>query len=184
MTLARRRALATRGVFAIEDPALVFPATVALDTSFVVEALIESQRLHVPCRDFLDRLVASGPTVVTSDLLSVEMAEAVFAIALKERWGREWRWHRSDGRARRKARRLLDDVNTRFRTVLAPLDHVSVPVAPVADAAMNIMGNYGLASYDAVHAAGAIASGAEAIITKDTDFARLPASELGVYTDR
>ncbi|MGO9322065.1 MAG: hypothetical protein ACLQBY_14855 [Solirubrobacteraceae bacterium] len=44
------------------------------------------------------------------------------------------------------------------------------------------MGSYGLASYDAVHAASAIA--AEAIVTVDTGFAFLPSSLLTVYTDR
>lgn len=162
----------------------MFPSTIALDTSFVVEALIETQRLHGPCRDFLERLAESGPTVVTSELLRVEVAEAAFAIALKERWGRDWRRHRSDGRARRKARRLLESVDARLGTILKPLDHVSVPLAAVVDAAEGVMGDYGLASYDAIHAASAIAAGAEAIVTKDTDFARLPAALLTVYTDR
>lgn len=33
------------------------------------------------------RIVESGVAVVTSDLLPVELAEAVFAIVMKERWG-------------------------------------------------------------------------------------------------
>ncbi len=44
--------------------------------------------------------------------------------------------------------------------------------------------DYGLASYDAVHAAAAIAAGAEAIVTTDTGFALLPANTLALYTDR
>jgi len=43
---------------------------------------------------------------------------------------------------------------------------------------------YGLASYDAVHAASAIAAGAEAIATTDAGFALLPASLLLIYVDR
>lgn len=46
------------------------------------------------------------------------------------------------------------------------------------------MTNYGLASYDAVHAATAIAADAEAIVTLDTGFALLPSSVLTIYTDR
>lgn len=46
------------------------------------------------------------------------------------------------------------------------------------------MTGYGLASYDAVHAATAIAAGAEAIVTLDTGFALLPQSMLAIYTDR
>jgi len=44
------------------------------------------------------------------------------------------------------------------------------------------MTSYGLASYDAVHAAGAIAAEADAIVTIDTGFALLPPSLLTVYT--
>lgn len=49
---------------------------------------------------------------------------------------------------------------------------------------MPLMVDYGLASYDAVHAASAITAGAEALVTTDTGFARLPASLLAIYTDR
>lgn len=150
----------------------------------VVEALIESQRLHVSCRGFLERLVESDVTVVTSELLAIELAEASFGIALKERWGRGWRRHRSDGRVRRRARRLLADVTSRYQTLLSSVTHISVPLGAVTDAAASVMTDYGLASYDAVHAAGAVAAGAEAIATTDTNFALLPSSLLAVYTDR
>ena len=46
------------------------------------------------------------------------------------------------------------------------------------------MTDYGLASYDSVHAASAIVTGAEAMITTDTGFALLPSSLLAIYTDR
>jgi predicted nucleic acid-binding protein len=46
------------------------------------------------------------------------------------------------------------------------------------------MTGYGLASYDAVHAASAIAAGAKAIVTLDTGFALLPSAQLAIYTDR
>jgi hypothetical protein len=103
------RRSATRNVFAIEDTELLLPNPVALDTSFVVEALIATQPAHSVCRPFFMRIVESGVSITTSDLLPVELAEAVFGIALKERWGSRWRRHRTDGRARRRAARLLDD---------------------------------------------------------------------------
>ncbi|MGH2951152.1 MAG: type II toxin-antitoxin system VapC family toxin [Solirubrobacterales bacterium] len=160
------------------------PTTVALDTSFLVRALIETEPLHSSCRSLLERLIESGVNVVTSELLPIELAEASFGIALKERWGRQWRRHRSDGRSRRKARRLLADVSSRYESLLSSVTHISIPLALVADAASGIMVDYGLASYDAVHAAGAIAAGAEAIVTTDTGFALLPAGLLLIYTDR
>jgi len=63
-------------------------------------------------------------------------------------------------------------------------DHIPMPLGDTASAARSFMTGYGLASYDAVHAASAVAAGAGAIVTLDTGFALLPASLLAVYTDR
>ncbi len=175
---------ATRGVFAIEDQELLLPDPIALDTSFIVEALLSTQPLHAVCDAFLTRIGDSGITVVTSDLLAVELAETAFAIALKERWGRRWRGHRTDGRARRPATHLLNDTISRYETLLLSIDHFPVPLADTASVARNLMTSYGIASYDAIHAASAIATDAEATVTLDTGFALLPASVLTLYTDR
>jgi len=62
------RRTATRGVFAIEDQALVLPDPIALDTSFVVEALLSTQPLHAVCDDFptASATVASPSSPATS----------------------------------------------------------------------------------------------------------------------
>jgi len=182
--VARGRPPATRRVFSIDALELVPPRTAALDTSFVVDALLETQPLHQLCARFAAHLVEAETTVVTSELLEVELAEAAFAITLKERWGRAWRQHRADDRARRPARRLLEQVMTRLDALLSSVAHVSVPVGRVSSSAATLMARYGLASYDAVHAAAAIVADAEAIVTLDTGFALLPQSLLAVYTDR
>jgi len=182
--MPRGRPPATRRVLSIDAPELLPPRTAALDTSFVVEAVVETQPLHTVCARFAAHLVEAGTTVVTSELLEIELAEAAFAIALKQRWGRNWRRHRADGRARRPARRLLAEVMTRLDELLSPVDHVAVPVGRIASSAATLMTSYGLASYDAVHASTAIAADAEAIVTLDTGFALLPQSLLAIYTDR
>lgn len=179
-----RRRSPTRGVFAIEDPALLLPDPIALDTSFVVEALIATQPLHPTCASFLARIVETGVSVVTSDLLRVELVEAAFSIALKECWGGQWRSHRADGRARRRGGRLLRDALTRYEKLLTSADHIPVPVGRAADMAATMMIDYGLASYDSVHAASAIMAGANAIVTTDTGFALIPTPMLTIYTDR
>jgi predicted nucleic acid-binding protein len=184
MTPARGRQPATRGVYAIEDPALLLPDPIAVDTSFVVEALIVTQPLHAVCAGFLARIAETGVSVVSSDLLPVELAEAAFAIALKERWGGQWRRHRTDGRARRRGGRLLTDTLSHYETLLSSVKHLPVPIGRAASLAATLMTDYGIASYDAIHAASAIAAGAEAIVTTDTGFALLPASRLTLYTDR
>lgn len=184
MAVSGGRRPASRGVFAIEESELLLPDPVALDTSFVVEALIATQPLHGVCDRFLARIFASGVSVTTSELLRVELAEAAFAIALKERWAGQWRRHRTDGRSRPRAGRLLDQTLTRYDKMLGSLTHISLPLSEVSHTATTLMTNYGLASYDAVHAASALSAGADAIVSLDTGFAHLPISLLAVYTDR
>jgi predicted nucleic acid-binding protein len=184
MTPPGGRRSATRGVFAIEEEELLLPDPIALDTSFVVEALIATQPLHGVCNPFLMRIFESGVSVATSELLRVELAEAAFAIALKERWAGRWRRHRTDGRSRPRAGRLLDHTLIRYDKMLGSLTHISIPLGDITTAAAAFMTDYGIASYDAAHAASAIAAGAEAIVTLDTAFALLPSSLLTVYTDR
>jgi predicted nucleic acid-binding protein len=184
MPRPRGRPIATRAIFPLEDPGLILPERIGLDTSFVVEALIETQPLHEVSAAFFERLVEASATVVTSELLEIELAEAAFAIALKQRWGRRWRAHRTDGRARRPARQLLTEVADRSDLLLSSLDRITIPVGRVTSEAAALMTAYGLASYDAVHAATAISAGAAAIVTLDTGFALLPARQLGIYTDR
>ena len=173
-----------RGVFAIEQEQLLLPNPIALDTSFVVEALLTTQPLHPVCSAFFKRIFDSGVSVVTSELLRLELAETAFAIAMKERWRGKWRAHRTDGRSRARAGRLMNDTISRYEALLAPVDHIPVPPGDITSVATTFMTDYGIASYDAAHAASAIAAGARAIVTLDTGFALLPASQLTVYTDR
>ena len=160
-----------RGVFAIEDQQLLLPDPIALDTSFVVEALIATQPLHAACDAFLTRIDESGVTVVTSDLLAVELAESAFAITLKERWGGRWRGHRTDGRSRRPATRRLNHTVTRYEALLFSVNHLPIPVRRVTADARALMSYYGLASYDAVHAA---SDAPRRSLTLDTGFSCCP----------
>lgn len=121
MSPAGGRRRLTRGVLSIEDQQLTLPDPIALDTSFVVEALLATQPLHGVCDAFLKRIFDSRVSVVTSELLRIELAETAFAIAMKERWDRRWRAHRTDGRSRRRAARLLHDTISRYDALLAPV---------------------------------------------------------------
>jgi predicted nucleic acid-binding protein len=161
-----------------------FQTPIALDTSFVVEALLTTQPLHHACSAFLKRIFDSGVVVVTSDLLAVELAESAFAITLKERWG--------GAPARTPHRRTLppprhtaaESHHMSYEALLSPVNHLPIPIRRVTADARVLMTDFGIASYDAVHAASAIAAGAEAIVTLDTGFALLPSAQLAIYTDR
>lgn len=119
-----------------------------------------------------------------SPLLRVELAEAAFAIAMKERWGKRRRAHCTDGRSRRRAARLLHDTILRYDALLAPVDHFPIPLGDITATAITFMTDCGMASYDAAHAATAISAGTETIVTLDTGFALQPPTQLTTYTDR
>lgn len=90
----------TRGVYAFNAGKPFRPAAgVVLDTSFVIEALIPEQPLHGPCRDYLSHLVASEMTLFFNRLLELELQEAAYKIALREKFGsKRGKAMRSDGR--------------------------------------------------------------------------------------
>ncbi len=153
-----------------------------LDTSFVVEALIPSQPAHAASEVFLNRLAQQPSTICFNNLLEMELAEVAFRIALTDRFGvNGWRMARRDGRARRRARRLMEDALEAWQDVLAAFSYVRVGLEEVEPAVPQLMSAFGLKSYDAVHAATALYVGVEAIVALDSDFAALPDS-IALYT--
>ena len=74
-----------RGVWSIDDLSIEAPSEAVLDTSFVVEAFIVSQPLHESCLAYLLRLVEAETNIVFNHLLEIELYEATFQLALKER---------------------------------------------------------------------------------------------------
>ncbi len=186
----RGRPALERGVLPLS---ILPPAIVVVDTSAAVAALLADQAQHAEYAEFLARCVERGTTFAYCDLLQLELAEACVAIALKRQHKNRWANHRHDGRALRPARRLLDDVLVRWRSTLAqsasmaiPLgsaDHASTDIPTITEEALALVRAYpAIRSYDAAHAVTAQLLGAP-LLTRDTGFARLPASSLIVITD-
>jgi predicted nucleic acid-binding protein len=173
-----------RGVRSFEDAGLLLPPAVAVDTSFVVEALVGSQPLRDPCLEFLLRLAAEGTAIAYSRLLEIELAEAAVQLALKERHPRDWRRYRHDGRALRRASRLLDEAADAWNAVADSLGATCVDVGDVGAAARGLMGSHGLGSYDAVHVAAAFQFGVRDLVTVDAGFAHVPEALLTLWVDR
>jgi predicted nucleic acid-binding protein len=86
----------------------------------------------------------------------------------------------SDAAPDRKAPRWLNA--TVPTEVLDALSWARIELHEVADAFPALMRDFGLSSNDAVHVATAEDTGAEAIVTTDTDFGVLPSSRLRVLT--
>lgn len=181
--MARGRPPSPRGVYSFEDPTLLPPGELALDTSFVVHALVPRQVLHPQCRGFLERVSESDGTVFFNRLLEVELAEALFKIAVKEQHGNKgWPTKRLDGRVRRRAGRLMEEAFEAWNEVLDAVNWARIELHEVAEAVPSLMRDFGLSSNDAVHAATTEFAGAAALVTTDSDFAAVPADRLVLLT--
>ncbi|HTZ87572.1 MAG TPA: hypothetical protein VMB05_12965 [Solirubrobacteraceae bacterium] len=85
----RGRPVLPRGVHAFDAPTWQPPQTVVLDTSVVVEALLPNQPEHHACLGVLDQPAASHSAVLYNRLLEIELWEATFNLALRERHPRK-----------------------------------------------------------------------------------------------
>lgn len=163
---------------------MAVPAEVTLDTSFVVEALSASELFHEPCLAYVQRLAAAGSTVYFNRLLEIELVEVAFKLAVIERHGRKgWPAKRRDGRVRRRAGRLTSDLLEAWADLLSTVPHLCVELNEVVDLVPAAMRNWGLASYDAVHAATAQFVQADGLVTTDAGFGSVPTNQLRIYTD-
>jgi predicted nucleic acid-binding protein len=157
---------------------------VTLDTSFVVSLLNDGEPHHEESKGFADKLVDAQALVVYSRLLEVELVEVAFKLAVKERHGNKaWPAKRNDGRVRRRAGRLAQDLLSNWSEFLEAVPYVCVELDEVVQDVHGAMTTWGLGSYDAVHAVSAIYSGNQRIITVDAGFGVVPESELEIYTD-
>jgi predicted nucleic acid-binding protein len=156
---------------------------VLLDTSVVAEALLPNEPEHDPCLAVLDRLAASGSVVLFSRLLEIELWEVAFDVALRERHPRKnLRRVRYDNRVRPRAARLLRQAQRAWDDLLAPLTWSRIEIHEVAQDVPRLMREYGLQSYDAVHAATLLASGITDLVTRDAGFAVLPPALATLHT--
>lgn len=180
---ARGRPPAARGVHSFEQPGLFVPHEIILDTSFVVEALLLSQKHCMGAMMFLRRIGEAGSRVYFNRLLEVELAETAFQLGLRERHPKAWKRARHDGRARRHAGRVLDRALALWGTVRSELDWTCIEVDEVVGDVPRLMTRYGLASYDAIHAATALYASVSDLVTLDVGFASLPATVLTLHVD-
>lgn len=159
-----------RGVLPLSAPP---PSVVVLDTSAVICALVDDQPQH------------------DEYLLDFELADAAITVALKRRHGRAWFRHRTDRTSLSPARRLMEDVFSRWRTTLAATSSARLPLgpvndhsegSPVRDRAFALLDAYPIRSYDAAHAATALLVAAP-LVCRDVGFAEVSADRLTLITD-
>jgi predicted nucleic acid-binding protein len=181
--LARRgRPPLPRGVLSFESDGWSPPAELLLDTTIVVEALLSSQPNYAACFGFFEAVAASKSTVIFNRLLETELCEVLFNIALREQHGKRWKSARYDGRARRRAGRLLNAGLTAWGELLELLAWSRIELSEVSEEAPRLMRAHGLRSYDAVHAASLVFAGIGDFVTLDHGFAALPQGRATIHT--
>ena len=171
-----------RGIVSFESETWVPPAALLLDTTIVVEALLPSQPHHAACVALFERAGASGSTLIFNRLLETELCEVLFNIALREQHGKRWKTARYDGRARRRAGRLLVAGLAAWEEMLDTVASSRLELSEVAAEVPGLMRAHGLRSYDAVHAASLVLAEIGDIATLDHGFAMLPQSRATVHT--
>lgn len=172
-----------RGVFAFDAPGWEPPTAAVLDTSVVVGALIAKQPEHDACLAVLERLADNGTPVVFSRHLEIELWEVLFNLALRERHPRkDLRRVRYDNRVRPRAARLLGQAQQAWEKMLGSLDSSLVEIHEIAHQVPGLIQQYGLQSYDAVHAATLLNSGITDFLTRDGGFAALPPGVATLHT--
>lgn len=160
------------------------PEVVCVDTSALIRALFDDQPQHADYLGFFARVAEAGSTIVYSELLDLELAQMCVKSARR----------RSDGKreeSTRIGRELVRSTFAAWRDIYTLTDSVRVTLAggdepgmigsPVRAAAFYLIERSGIESYDATHAATAIAYGAP-ILTADQDFADVPAERLEIIT--
>lgn len=172
-----------RGVFAFDAREWQQPEAVLLDTNVVAEALLPNQPEHVPCAAVMKRLADEKTTVIFSRLLEIELWEAVFNLALRDRHPRkDTRRVRYDSRVRRRAARLLAGAQESWKDLLDTLAWSRIEIDEVALEVPKLMQEYGFQSYDAVHAATLLSSEVTDLVTRDGGFAALPPTIATLHT--
>lgn len=172
-----------RGVYPVED-LLIPPDDLLVDTCFVYSALGKLETHYEACREFLARATEHGTTLYFSELLEVELHEVAWKVALKERWNKDWRRKRVDGRARRRAGRLSSGIMRGWNDLLRSFGHIRVEVSEVRDQYPAVMRRWGVASNDAIHVATAMYVDVPNIATHDTGLANVAQKDAQLYAPK
>jgi predicted nucleic acid-binding protein len=177
----RGRPPLSRGVLAFDAPGWEPPSAVVLDTNVVADALLVNQPEHAACAAVMEMLVTAGTSITFSRHLEIELWETLFNLALRERHPRkDMRRVRYDNRVRPRAARLLGQTQQAWEEELrASLSWTRIEIQDVAADVPGLIQQYGLQSYDAVHAATLLNSGITDFLTRDGGFAALPPDVSG-----
>lgn len=145
--------------------------------------MLSGQPYYRECSAALISLAEEGTELVYSQLLELELLEAAHQVALRDRYGKkDWKRARVDGRARRKASRLAEEALEAWSDIVEAVPTRRIEIHDVVAEVPDLMRRRALKSYDAIHAATALYAGARDLYALDSEFARIPAGQLRLFT--
>ncbi len=125
------------------------PEFVVVDTSVAIEVLIEEAPHRVAYAKIFESAWQNGSTIVCCDLLQAELLESAFTWDIRRRAG-DWRRQRKQGSIVGRVPRELT-ILALWRRFLRGRASIEVPMRAFVDAAVPLMHERGLSSYDAIH---------------------------------
>ncbi len=140
------------------------PEFLVVDTSVAIEVLIEEAPHRVAYAKIFESAWQNGSTIVCCDLLQAELLESAFTWDIRRRAG-DWRRQRKQGSIVGRVPRELT-ILALWRRFLRGGASIEVPMRAFVDAAVPLMHERGLSSYDAIHLAVANRTGGS-ILTHD-----------------
>lgn len=147
--------------------------------------MLPDEAEQMSCDAVLRQLVDAKTVVVFNRLLELELWEVIYEHALRRAVpGRDRRLRRFDKNVRRGPATALARAQVLCNELLGDLTWERVEIREVADAVPDLMRNYGLQSYDAVHAATLLTSGVTDMVTRDAGFAVLLPEDATLHTTR
>jgi len=131
----------------------------------------------------INTLKPSGAVVVFNELLELELSQVLFVAALRERHPKKRiKDVAFDDRIRPRASRLLAQGRRSWGDVLSTVEYSRVQLGDVLADVPDFMSDYGLESYDAVHAATVRSTGVTDFISLDNGFSKIPPAEMTLHT--
>lgn len=166
-----------RTVFSFQD---ALPEIAYLDTSFLLNVLVNESAFHAQCVEFAKRLEAAETILVLSNLGLDEIWFVLLRLqAVREHGESGWLSFLRDNPE--KVRGYAQQLEEATLQILEIPNLLLVELtASQSMQALNLIGQSGLLPRDALHAAATIVGGINTIITTDADFARLPG--IAIYT--
>ncbi len=155
------------------------PKIAYVDPSFFINLMVKDSLFFEDCKDYSEKLKGGKTVLVMSNLGLDEIWYVLLKLFAMKDYGKNWQ---KTLKKEPDAVKSYSEEIEKYTLLLLEIPNLLLAEISVDQTmlSLNLMKKYGLFPRDAIHAAAAIASRIENIITTDSDFKRI--EDLEVYT--